>query len=116
MSQPDLFGLSALTLATETGHVKAQQAAQKADTAVPGWTALALDIVAFWASRRAQGPFLLETARAYAEEQGLPAPPDKRAWGSIVQTLKKQGKIKMVGFGAAVSSNASPKCLWEWVR
>lgn len=55
----------------------------------------------------------MEDARDYAEGVGLPAPPDKRAWGAVAMTLARRGVIACQGWGAADSSNGSAKRLWR---
>ena len=115
MTQSDLFGVTPLAKAVETGHQQATRAAQKADQASPGWLDMATELTAWYARKYAGGPFLMEQARAYAETQGLPKPTDPRAWGQVARRLKQAGQLEMVGFAAAVSSNGSPKCRWQWI-
>ncbi len=117
MTQTDLFGITPLAKAVETGHQQATRAAQKADQASPGWLERAVALTALFASKQSSSSagWLLEDVRVFAEVQGLPHPPDKRAWGQVVRTLKKQRRIECVGYSAAASSNGSPKCLWMWV-
>jgi hypothetical protein len=57
--------------------------------------------------------FLIEDVRSWCEQRGLPDPPDKRAWGAIATALKKGKHIQKVGYAPAMSSNTSPKVLWE---
>ena len=108
MRQPTFFDVDQ---ARSKGHDAAEMAASRADRVSPGWTDAACTAVARFAARH-QAAWLLEEARTYAEAEGLAPPPDKRAWGAVIQILRRRGVVKLVGYGAAVSSNGSPKCRW----
>lgn len=43
--------------------------------------------------------FMAEQAREYAENMGLPSPPSRRAWGSVVARAKRNNIIYHVGYG-----------------
>ena len=58
------------------------------------------------------GPFLGEQLRWFAEDRGLPFPPDGRAWGTVLQSAARAGLIRKVGYAPAKSSNLSPKVQW----
>ena len=64
--------------------------------------------------RRRRRTFLTEEARQYAERQGLPPPPDGRAWGGITVKLARDKLIGSVGYAQQQSPNChgSPKSLW----
>jgi hypothetical protein len=104
--QDDLFS------ALEKGHAAAQASAERADREIDDWTLKAVALFAEYAAK-AQSPFLTEEARVFAESHGLPSPPDGRAWGHIAKRCQRDGKIISAGFGAAKSSNGSPKVLWK---
>ena len=88
-----------------------QRASDHANEAESEWTGQALaHLVAF--ALEVGRPFLIEEARAYAEGKGLPAAPDARAWGTVARRAMAKKRITKVGFGAAASSNCSPKVLW----
>jgi hypothetical protein len=103
--QQDLFSPS------EKGHAAAKAAADRADRHIDEWTAKAVALFAEFA-RQATQPFLTEEARQYAESHGLSEPPDGRAWGHVAKRCQKAGLTVSAGFGAAKSSNGSPKVLW----
>lgn len=105
MRQPTLFNARA------AGHQAALRCADKADALAPGWLERACQSVVRYA-HEAPGPFLLEDARAAAEADGLKAR-DGRAWGAVIQRLKRDGRIVFAGYGAAKSSHGSPKCAWR---
>jgi hypothetical protein len=64
----------------------------------------------------ARAPFLGEQVRAWAEGQGLAAPPDGRAWGAVMQAGRRRKLIVSCGYAPAKSSNLSPKVLWHKVE
>jgi hypothetical protein len=104
--QEDLFS------ASEKGHAAAKAAAARADREIDDWTQKAVALFAEYASQ-AFDPFLTEEARQYAESHGLSSPPDGRAWGHVAKNCQRAGVVTSVGFGAAKSSNGSPKVLWK---
>jgi hypothetical protein len=104
--QQDLFS------ASEKGHAAAQAAAARADREIDDWTQKAVALFAEYASQ-AFDPFLTEEARQYAESHGLSSPPDGRAWGHVAKKCQRAGVVTSAGFGAAKSSNGSPKVLWK---
>jgi hypothetical protein len=59
------------------------------------------------------GTFLAEDVRCFAEIRGLESPPDGRAWGAVLQSAAREKLIEKAGYGAARSSNLSPKVLWR---
>jgi hypothetical protein len=98
--------------ARQRGHRAAALAAARADRVQDEWTVKAIAWTRQFADRRRDTPWLMEEARAFAEDGGLEAPPDKRAWGHVVQALKRQGVLRSMGTGAARSSHGSPKVRW----
>lgn len=66
------------------------------------------------------GAFLIEDARAWAEEKGLPLPPDARAWGAVTRRAAHAEPpiIEPVMVGGSQLTrkgtiNKSPKPLWR---
>jgi hypothetical protein len=59
--------------------------------------------------------FTSEMARFYAEEQGLPKPPDKRAWGAVMLGAARTKKCKKIGWTTASDPkvHCNPVSLWE---
>jgi hypothetical protein len=98
--------------ARRRGHRAAALAAAHADRVRGDWTDRAMAWTGAFADRRGDVPWLMEEAREFAEAGGLEAPPDKRAWGHVVQALKRKGVLRSVGTGAARSSHGSPKVRW----
>jgi hypothetical protein len=104
--QQDLFS------ASEKGHAAAKAAAARADREIDDWTQKAVALFAEYASK-APSSFLTEEARQFAESHGLSVPPDGRAWGHVAKKCQRAGVVTSAGFGAAKSSNGSPKVLWK---
>ena len=104
--QEDLFS------ASEKGHAAAKAAAARADREIDEWTDKAVALFAEYAGK-APSSFLTEEARQFAESRGLSSPPDGRAWGHVAKKCQRAGVVTSAGFGAAKSSNGSPKVLWK---
>lgn len=101
----------------ETANARAKRkkattrAAVHADKARDGWVAEAAEYLLTFGTFVADGPFLVETARAWAERQGFAKPPDGRAWGAVPACLVGERKLEASGFGRA--SDGSPKTAWR---
>lgn len=96
----------------------ANRAAAAADSAAPGWQQQAFDALSlFAAARKQQGVTNLtsEAVRVYAEARGLPAPPDKRAWGAVMMRGKREGLLVKAGWITAEDPkvHANPVSLWS---
>lgn len=92
----------------------AAQAVDCADRASPDWSTHALTIVKAYCRMHAGKRFLAQDIITYAHETcGMPLPPDIRAWGSVIKTAARDGRLKAVGFTTVGTNNASPKILWE---
>jgi hypothetical protein len=98
--------------ASEKGHAAAKAAAARADREIDEWTDKAVALFATFA-KITPSPFLTEEARQFAESRGLSSPPDGRAWGHVAKKCQRAGVVTSAGFGAAKSSNGSPKVLWK---
>lgn len=117
----DLFGEIPQTLIRQGLSIvpSAQEARRKRDKgieraaahATEEWRERALGYVKLHALCTRQ--FLTEHVRNMATLDGLEAPPDGRAWGSVMQVAARQKVIVRKGFAPARSSNMSPKVLWE---
>ena len=60
--------------------------------------------------------FLTEQVREWGESMGfVDAPENAKAWGGVMRRSAANGVIRKVGYGAAKSSNLSPKVLWRAV-
>lgn len=100
-----------LTQAKKRGLIAAQACADAAERRNPGWVEAAYTAFIFYARAYPAKKFTTEDVRVNA--LSVPPAPDARAWGSIAQRLKREGKIVACGFRGVVSSNGSPKVLWK---
>jgi hypothetical protein len=87
-----------------------ERAVDHADRVRAEWSERAVELLRSWALGRP--PFLAEQFRETAAKI-VGHPPDARAWGAVVRAAAAEGYIRRVGYAPALSSNLSPKCLWE---
>lgn len=92
-----------------------QSSADHADADEEGWTRQALGMLVAFASEQKE-PFLIEKARAWAIEHGLPQPDEQRAWGAVTRMAIARGRIEKVGSAEAMSSNRSLKHTWRFLK
>lgn len=90
----------------------AARSAVRADGVSADWVERACARVTAYADAATE-PFLLEDARAAAEADGLPKPPDGRAWGAVVTVLKSRRILTSAGPAPAKSSHGSLKFTWK---
>ena len=78
------------------------------------WGSKAAAMFAEYCNLFGHEPFMTEDVRDWSEANGLPLPPDKRAWGAIAASARKSGKIRSLGYAPQKSANAhrAPKTLW----
>jgi hypothetical protein len=78
------------------------------------WTVLAQQLMHAYIYENE--PCLMEDARAFALECGLPQPSHPNAWGAAVSGMAKRGEIEMTGQwtkAESVKSHASMYPLWR---
>ena len=78
------------------------------------WSTLARHLMLIYISEN--GPCLMEDARAYALECGLPSPKHPNAWGAAAGALSKSGDIEMTGQWSkseSVKSHARIQPMWR---
>jgi len=102
---------SAARVLRDTGM---QCAADHADRESEGWTDRAYVFLVDYVAANRGRAFMAEDVRASAEAEGLPPPPDNRAWGSVVSRAARLRIIKRIGYGAqkSVTCHCSPKSIW----
>ncbi|CAB4122657.1 hypothetical protein UFOVP32_49 [uncultured Caudovirales phage] len=90
-----------------------QSAVENADRKQAGWSDRAYKYLIEFS--RTLPLFKGEDARRYAEEQGLPKPPDPRAWGAVLQRASRGKFIERVGFGVSTNRQAHsrPTAIWR---
>lgn len=92
----------------DEGIEKAKDHAEKAD---PGWGDHALRLLRAFR----QNTFLTEELRLYAYQNGLPRPPDDRAWGSVIAKARKQKMITFLRYEKVRNPKAHcrPATVWR---
>jgi hypothetical protein len=111
--QPELTG-AAIDQAAIARDLGIMRSGSKADRVVPGWQGKALYCLERYLSQLPpRHEFLAEEFVHYASMAGLEDPPDGRAYGSVMQQAARKGLILKVGYRVALSSNLSPKTLWQ---
>jgi hypothetical protein len=90
------------------------QATDHADEVAPGWSETAGRLLEQFA--KANETFMAEELRQWAHgEQGLPTPPDPRAWGSVIQRAARRKVIVRVGYRSTKvpPAHAKPMSVWR---
>lgn len=90
-----------------------ERAIQHAEADVPGWKDRALDLVRRYAIANEQ--FICEDVRAFALAEGLPPPPDGRAWGSVMMRAAQANyvtKTDRVACAKDPKVHMSPSTVW----
>ena len=104
-----------LAAAEQAAECGAQLAADHADAKSPSWTERALAYFVAYAKARPTSAFMVEDVRFAASADGLPPPPDRRAWGYIPKAALAQGLIAHAGYARQKAANchSSPKSMWR---
>ena len=89
-----------------------RQAVSHADSTIPKWSTNALQYVKDFQP----GCFLAEDVRYFAEADGLPIPPSKRAWGSVMTAARKLGYIKSIGYRLVTNPDAHRTPATYWIK
>lgn len=100
--------------AGEIARDAAMSAAEDHANRVHGdWSARAYLMVTKYIRRG--GLFMAEDVRAWAEGEGLPPPPDPRAWGAVIMRAAKEGLIKRIGYEPSRNRQAHlrPTAVWQ---
>ena len=114
-AQADLFEQSARARTLRDAGM--QTAIDHADAVLDAWSERA-----FAALRRYVGDvhtgasFTCETVRAYAETQGLPPPPDNRAWGGVMMRGARAGLYRKGTYAPATDPTSHCGPVTVWVR
>lgn len=92
----------------------ANTALDHADDEVPGWSLDARQYFFDYMTLHPGHEFTAETVRRWAEANGLPKPPDRRAWGGVIRGLKRDKVIQFLGYGISPfpESHCAPKAVW----
>jgi hypothetical protein len=81
----------------------------------PGWKDKALVSLTKFIFKFPDLQFQTEDVRAWAYRNGLPEPPNHRAWGGIISSAKRKGIIAFVGYENVDNPNAhcTPAAVWK---
>jgi len=94
----------------DEGMERARKHANKKNTE---WSGRALQCVQAYPHPE----FLTEDVRKWSEEtQGLPAPPDNRAWGSVICTARRIGMIVRLGYAKRTDPVAHTAIVTKWKK
>lgn len=90
------------------------RASEHANSQHIGWTERALNFVRTFPARE----FMTEDVREFAYSNGLPHPPDDRAWGTVITTARRQGLIVHDRYAAVDNpkAHARPASVWRRVK
>lgn len=110
--QPDLFSAEAL----RDAGIKA--AAEHADFEIPRWTDQAMEfLIRFLAeSALSSKEFMGEEVRLWSHDHGLPLPPSKRAWGSVMLMASRRNLIRAISTKKVRNPKAHCANATVWVR
>lgn len=110
MSDEKVFDIPAAERARDEGM---RHAIDHADSRELNWSNRAYDLFVQYACLH--GEFMTEDVREWAEQQGLPQPPDRRAWGAIAAIARRRGVVVHVRYAPQKSVNAhrAPKSVWR---
>lgn len=104
-----------MNLGEELAKAGAATAAAHAESQSAGWLARATGLAEQFVINHVDLPsFQAIELRAYAEANGLPSPPDARAWGHVMRRLKKNGVIESVGTGKSSDPKQHNGFITEW--
>lgn len=85
-----------------------------ANSETPQWTDLAYQALKDYPGGVEH--FTCEQVRAWAEENGVPAPPDARSWGGTFQRASRAKLITKIGYiqGEGAQCHKGVKTLWAF--
>ena len=109
----DLFEHAAT--ARELADQGMKAASDHAEAVEQGWNDRAFAMLRQYASRHSE--FMGEDVRVWAKNQGLPDPPDKRAWGSVIQRGARSNLISCVRYENTKipPAHAAPRAVWSTI-
>lgn len=111
--QPSRLSRTAANERAEDGMNRARKHAEKI---TKSWRLLGMVALEKFLAERRWEPFLAEQFVDWCKKNEVPLPPDGRAWGSVIASARRLKIIVKVGWGAAATSNLSPKPLWQAVE
>lgn len=106
---------SQLALEEKKTDAALQRAIDHANDAYPMWGPLALGyLIGYAVKAKAEGRhFTCEEVRRHAVNDGIPVPPDTRAWGGVFRSAQKVGYIRSTGMTRNVGRHRGYATFWE---
>ncbi len=91
------------------------KAVNHADRILGDWFDKASVMMLLFMKQNPGKAFMAEQVRVWAEECGMPKPPDGRAWGGVFIAASKANVIRSVGYKRqeSPSCHCSPKNVWR---
>jgi len=89
------------------------RAAEHADAVNPGWQSAAFEMLEGYALTHWE--FMTEDVRVWAHGEGLPLPPDGRAWGAVVTRAIRSKLIECARYQKTriPPAHATPRAVWR---
>lgn len=90
----------------------ANRAADHAEAVHPEWKDQAFAMFKRYANDHAS--FMAEDVRVWAQQQGLPHPPDPRAWGQVAKRATREGIASISGYALTKvpPAHAGPRAVY----
>lgn len=86
-----------------------------AENNCPDWKEMAIAVLKNYIRNFPGKNFQTEDVRSWAYAQGLPVPPNHRAWGSVIVKAKREKIILFVGYENVSNPRAhsTPAAVWK---
>jgi hypothetical protein len=109
----DLFSRMDAPTTQELAVDGMNRAVDHADRVEPGWSDQAYEMMEGYALSHFE--FMTEEVRVWAYGEGLPQPPDGRAWGAVTSRAVKAGMIALNRYRKTriPPAHATPRAVWR---
>lgn len=114
MTEPQLDWLTVSAAVKRRRDAGIRKASEHAEDKSAGWNERAFAELKHFVAQRHGAPFLAEQFVQWVQFK-IPAAPDGRAFGGVMQRAAREGVVVKAGYGLASTSNGSPKVLWKGV-
>jgi len=115
-----LMQAAAMQRARLARDVGAEAAVAHANAVIESWSDRAAAMLREYGQTSAEvgATFTAEDVRGFAEDNGLPAAPDARAWGVVIMRARRAGLIKHAGYETSKSPTRHHgiTSAWRWVK
>lgn len=108
--------MESANLELNLGYLGAKRASDHADRVIPAWSTVARGLfLRFLAEMGVGATFVAEDARRWCAANGLPDPPDARAFGNLTRFAAAKGLIVDTGRRPRAGSHGREIVEWEIV-